>query len=150
MNNVSAGAVIFNDRREVLLVHHTYGVCNWEIPGGGGEPGESPMETAVREVLEETGLQVRPIAATGWYYDPSVDKMGGVFLCEVEDGAAVEPVADCEEISECRFWSPDALPTPISDWTILRIKDALNLVSLPLPTVIGPRVWIGLGEPSIK
>ncbi|MDG4797237.1 NUDIX domain-containing protein [Micromonospora sp. WMMD1082] len=30
----------------------------WGLPGGHGEPGESPEETAVRELHEETGLRV--------------------------------------------------------------------------------------------
>ncbi len=114
------------------------------ILGGSGELDESPTETAVREVLEETGLRVRALGVTGWYYDRSVDKMGGVFLCEIEEGSPTEPVADGSEISDCRFWPADALPTPISDWTVIRIKDALKPSPMPLPTVIGPRLWIGL------
>lgn len=139
MKQISAGAVIFNDQGEVLLVHHTYGVKNWEIPGGGGEPNESPDETAVREVLEETGLRVKAVAATGWYYDESVDKMGGVFLCEVLDGSLV---ADGQEISECRYWPVGALPRPMSDWTELRIRDAISGIRLPLPTRIQARAWL--------
>ena len=34
----------------------------WELPGGGVEPGESVVETAVRELAEETGLLVPPAA----------------------------------------------------------------------------------------
>jgi len=142
MKEVSAGAVILNPLGEVLLVHHTYGVQNWEIPGGGGEPGESPVQTAVREVYEETGLRVRAVSATGWYYQPEVDRLGTVFLCEVESGSESAPVPDGKEISECRFWPADSLPRPMSDWTVLRIKDALNGQSMPLPRVIGPRVWL--------
>ena len=130
-----------NERGEVLLVRHTYGMLNWEIPGGAGEPGESPVETAVREVWEETGLRVRAVACSGWYYDPVIEKMGGVFLSEVVDG---EAVADGEETSECGYWPADALPRPISDWTLMRIEDALSGRRLPLPTVIGPRVWLEL------
>jgi len=53
MERVGAAAVILNGDGEVLLVHHTYGMLNWELPGGIGERGESPTETAVREVREE-------------------------------------------------------------------------------------------------
>jgi len=142
MKGVSAGAIVLNSAGEVLLVHHTYGVLNWEVPGGAGEPGETPVETAVREVYEETGLRVHAVRATGWYYDPGIDKLGTVFLCEVEEGSELNPVPDGDEISECKFWPADSLPRPISDWTVMRIKDALSGQSMPLPTVIGPREWI--------
>lgn len=32
----------------------------WELPGGGMEPGEDVVATALREVAEETGLMLRP------------------------------------------------------------------------------------------
>ncbi|MGV3614312.1 MAG: NUDIX hydrolase [Fimbriimonas sp.] len=146
MRNVSAGAVILNGRGEVLLVRQTYGVQNWEIPGGAGEPDESPVQTALREVVEETGLRVRAVATTGWYYDPALDKLGGVFLCELEEDADREPVPNGTDVSECRYWPTDALPRPISDWTILRIADALKSPGAPLPTVIGPRVWFDAAD----
>ena len=64
-----------------------------------------------------------------------------VFWCERQDADAV-PHPDLAEISECRFWPPDALPRPISDWTIRRIEDALSGSKLPLPVEIGPRIWL--------
>ena len=54
---LGAACVIFDDGGRVLLVHHTYGRSNWELPGGGSEPGEAPDETAMRELLEETALR---------------------------------------------------------------------------------------------
>ena len=53
---IGAACAIFDDEGRVLLVHHTYGRLNWELPGGLGEQAEAPDETAMRELLEETGL----------------------------------------------------------------------------------------------
>jgi ADP-ribose pyrophosphatase len=44
--------------QEVLLIRlyrHGVGQIIWEIPGGVIDPGETPLETAQRELLEETG-----------------------------------------------------------------------------------------------
>jgi 8-oxo-dGTP diphosphatase len=139
MERVGAAAVILNPKGEVLLVHHTYGMCNWELPGGAGERGESPTETAVREVREETGLEAVPVRVTGWYYDPTVDMLHAVVLCEAAQSERVQP--DGIEVSECRFWPIEALPRPHSDFTRLRIEDVLAEKDHNLPTVIGPRQW---------
>jgi 8-oxo-dGTP pyrophosphatase MutT (NUDIX family) len=60
MQRVGAAGLITDEEGKVLLVRHTYGRKNWELPGGMVERGESPMEGAVREVQEETGLSVTP------------------------------------------------------------------------------------------
>ncbi len=44
----------------VLLVHHGK-LGKWLPPGGHVEPGEVPDDALVREIREETGLQVKPI-----------------------------------------------------------------------------------------
>jgi len=43
----------------------------WELPGGGVEKGESPVETAVRELTEETGFVIDPatVSAPTWRRD---------------------------------------------------------------------------------
>src|SRR4029079_12428046 len=53
-------------RVEVLLVKRT-SPCAWELPGGNVEPGERPQRAAVREVREETGLEVHVDRLLGWY-----------------------------------------------------------------------------------
>jgi 8-oxo-dGTP pyrophosphatase MutT (NUDIX family) len=43
----------------------------WELPGGGMDPGESYFQTAVREVFEETGIQLtqQQLTAPTWFRD---------------------------------------------------------------------------------
>jgi 8-oxo-dGTP diphosphatase len=137
---VGAAAVILDEREWVLLVRHTYGRLNWEIPGGASEPGESVIETALREVREETGLTVEAERLTGVYYDPEHDAHHFVFACRSVRGG--EPVASSDEISACAFWPADDPPRPISDFTLRRIRDALSPRSQVLPATIEPRSWL--------
>ena len=55
----SCGAVIFRKQKEleVLIVRQNEG--HWCFPKGHVEKGESEQETAAREVLEETGAEIR-------------------------------------------------------------------------------------------
>lgn len=58
-NDLSYGIVPlkqFEGQWRVLLVHHIAG--HWSFPKGHPEEGESPKETANRELHEETGLKV--------------------------------------------------------------------------------------------
>jgi 8-oxo-dGTP diphosphatase len=55
-----AGAVVKDDEGRMLLIlrGHDPGKGLWSIPGGRIEPGETGEEAVVREVREETGLDV--------------------------------------------------------------------------------------------
>lgn len=52
---LSCGLVLLNEDAEVLLAHATE-THHWDIPKGAPEPGESDLDTALRETREETGL----------------------------------------------------------------------------------------------
>lgn len=138
--NIGAAAIILNDAGHVLLVKQSYGNLNWEIPGGGAELGESIMETALREVREETGLLVEAERTTGVYYEPALDFLHFVVLCRrLDEDAEFCPDA---EVTECAYWPPTALPRPISDFTIQRIVEAVAGETQLLPVNIGPRHWL--------
>jgi 8-oxo-dGTP pyrophosphatase MutT (NUDIX family) len=141
---VAAAAMMVNSRGEVLLVKHSYGPLNWELPGGAAERDEAPTQTVLREVLEETGLRVRAERLTGVYYEhqgPGREALHFVFLCRRLDETAV-PQPSCDEVTACSYWSPGALPRPISDFTIRRIRDGLTEHGLVLPVTITPRQWL--------
>ena len=61
------GAVVHDGQGRLLLVRrgHAPSAGLWSVPGGRVEAGESEVEAVVRELAEETGLQVRPDRVLG-------------------------------------------------------------------------------------
>lgn len=54
--------VVFVDtkKQKILMVHPTHQKDFWDLPKGRQEEGETPLETAVREVYEETSIILDP------------------------------------------------------------------------------------------
>lgn len=65
----SVTAVVTNDVGQLLLIHKTDNNL-WALPGGGHDIGEFVAGTVVREVSEETGIDVEVISIVGVYTDP--------------------------------------------------------------------------------
>jgi 8-oxo-dGTP pyrophosphatase MutT (NUDIX family) len=59
VRRLSCGILILNPQRELLLCHVT-GQDHWDLPKGGMNDGESPLQAALRETREETGLEFEP------------------------------------------------------------------------------------------
>jgi 8-oxo-dGTP diphosphatase len=138
-----AASVIVDDTRRVLLVKHAYGHLNWEVPGGIAESGESLEETARREVREELGVEIVIDALTGAYWEPAWAGVGGhhfVFRARLAEGASPRR-ADLSEIADLGWFSLEDLPRPISDFTVRRIRDALDGAAAGVHTV-GSRTWL--------
>ncbi|HEV2249414.1 MAG TPA: NUDIX hydrolase [Candidatus Limnocylindria bacterium] len=141
---LGAASVITDEGGRVLLVPHTYGERNWEIPGGVLEAHESAQAAALREAREETGVILEIDRMTGVYWEPLWGSTGGhhfVFRARITDGSPEPAVTDAAEISELGWFARDALPRPMSDFTIRRIDDALAGGLRDL-TPIPPRTWL--------
>jgi putative (di)nucleoside polyphosphate hydrolase len=54
---LSCGILILSEQRELLLCHVT-GQDHWDLPKGGANADESPLQAARRETREETGLDL--------------------------------------------------------------------------------------------
>jgi 8-oxo-dGTP diphosphatase len=69
------GAVIKDGQGRLLLIKrgHEPGAGLWSLPGGRIEAGETDAEALVREMLEETGLQVEPGRLLGSVKRPGRD-----------------------------------------------------------------------------
>ncbi|WP_324789213.1 NUDIX domain-containing protein [Streptomyces sp. H51] len=62
-------ALVRDDAGRVLMVQRSDN-GRWALPGGGHDVGESISDTVVREVREETGIDVEVVGLTGIYTDP--------------------------------------------------------------------------------
>lgn len=56
MSEAGAGGVVFDDEGRVLLLRHVTG--SWVFPKGHIDEGEQPLQTAIREIEEESGIRV--------------------------------------------------------------------------------------------
>jgi len=94
----------------------------WTLPGGHRDPGESATTSCVREVEEETGVQVRIAAPLGFYHRPWWLSGGraAVYRCEQTGGE----LCPGEFEGEARYWPVQALPTPILYWYVPIIQAA--------------------------
>jgi len=81
-----ASGLIFDAARERILLTRREDNNRWCLPGGGMDPGESAAEACERELLEETGLEVRVTKLIGVYTTPDL-------LMEYPDGNRIQPVA---------------------------------------------------------
>ena len=86
-----ASALIFDEARERILLTRREDNGRWCLPGGGMDPGESAAEACVREVSEETGLEVKVTKLVGIYTSPDL-------LIEFPDGNKIQPVAFSFEV----------------------------------------------------
>jgi 8-oxo-dGTP pyrophosphatase MutT (NUDIX family) len=124
-------AIIFNAAGQVLLQRRSDN-GEWGLPGGIMEPGEEPAETLVREIREETALEVVPERIVGVYSGPEfvVRYANGdeaailsiTFACRPVAG---EPRVNDDESLEIRYFAPDALPA-MPRRHHMRIIDALR------------------------
>jgi ADP-ribose pyrophosphatase YjhB (NUDIX family) len=69
-NLVPAASAVVVDGDGAILLHRRSDNELWALPGGTMEIGESILQTVVREVREETGLEVNPHSVVGIYTDP--------------------------------------------------------------------------------
>ncbi|KYP79457.1 NUDIX domain-containing protein [Ferroacidibacillus organovorans] len=133
----SVAAIIRDKEGKILFQRPTAESVIWSLPAGAIELGETPSQAVVREVWEETGLNVTPMALVGAfggqefrfrYADGNqVEYVVLVFDCKVDSG---ELEAIDGESFELRYFTveqmpPLALPYPKRIFQQKRIDSAL-------------------------
>ncbi len=111
---VHAGGCIFNENGEILLQRR--GDCDqWGFPGGTVELGETPQMAAIREVKEETGLDVEVGDLIGIYTDFDVqcangDKFQSILIAYELAVVGGELFCDQQETLDLQYFALDQAP----------------------------------------
>jgi ADP-ribose pyrophosphatase YjhB (NUDIX family) len=125
---VGVGAIVFNTRDEILLVHSS-SRHDWCFPAGMADIGSTPAEVARKEVLEEAGLHVTPVQLMGVAdsfrrgsnYNVHIYNL--LFYCRLDGG---EPGPQTAEILEAGFFGPGTLPQPLVGFAKCWVDNAFD------------------------
>jgi 8-oxo-dGTP diphosphatase len=112
---VAAGAVVLrrrSGRSQVLLVHRPK-YDDWSFPKGKLDPGETIRSAAVREVFEETGLEIAlgpPLASQAYLFGPEPRRVKVVhyWVGRIRDDEDVETYEPNDEIDDLEWVDVDA------------------------------------------
>lgn len=128
---LGVGGVVIHENK-VLLVKPNYGFSRgkWVIPGGLVECGETLQEAVVREIKEETNLEVEPIGIVSIRAmvrkSDNLTDVYCIFLCKASSSAPLS--VQQSELSDARWFSLNGIETnnEIADFTKVIVKKALS------------------------
>ena len=129
---VGCGAIIINDRNEVLLVKRSknsrVNPDVWSRPGGEVEFGESSAEAVEREVFEEVGIRIKAVRSLGFLDNISPDKkthwISIGYLAEYVSGQIENKEPDKHD--DIRWFPVDKLPENVTDYTKESVEEVLK------------------------
>ncbi|MEU7938557.1 NUDIX hydrolase [Microbispora bryophytorum] len=120
-HSVSVAGVIVDDRGRVLLTQRADN-GQWQAPGGVLEISEGITEGLAREVREETGLTVEPVALTGVYKNMTRGIVALVFRCKATGGS----LEINDEVQRFHWATPEEVPEMVTEAFAVRVLDALH------------------------
>jgi 8-oxo-dGTP diphosphatase len=120
-HSVSVAGIITDDHGRALLIHRADN-HRWEPPGGVLELGGTICDGLRREVREETGLDVEPVALTGVYKNMSRGIIALVFRCKITGGE----LHASDETTAFRWAAESDIAELADEAYAVRILDALH------------------------
>jgi 8-oxo-dGTP diphosphatase len=93
---------------QILLTHQAEPEPELQLPGGGIDPGESPLQALHREVIEETGWRISDVRRLGAYrrftYMPEYD-LWAEKICLIYRAFPVRPLGPPSEAGHAPIWA---------------------------------------------
>ena len=124
--------VLYRETEGILLIERRNPPHGWALPGGFIDYGESAEQAAVREALEETGLDVRLEGLLGVYSDPDRDPrfhtLSVAFIASAEENQTPQAGDDA---GLARFFPLDSLPELAFDHRRIIDDFAKKLSAIP-------------------
>jgi 8-oxo-dGTP diphosphatase len=105
--------VIIEIGGRIVLIERKNNPQGWAIPGGFVDVGERVETAAVREMREETTLEVELIELFGVYSRPDRDPRGHTVSVVYVGRAQGDPRGD-DDAKDARLFALDALPAPLA------------------------------------
>jgi 8-oxo-dGTP pyrophosphatase MutT (NUDIX family) len=121
--------VVVRSRGRFLLVQERKHGQLWYLPAGGVEPGESFLDAARRETLEEAGIRVRLQGILRLQYTPvrgGQARLRAIFIAEPEDDSPPKSVADEESLQGAWVTVDDLEHLPLRGEEVRRILKAVD------------------------
>jgi 8-oxo-dGTP pyrophosphatase MutT (NUDIX family) len=150
MVGVSGGAAFLLCRRASRLSAHS---AQWALPGGRIDPGETPIEAALRETDEEVGVRLPESAVLGLLDDYSTRSGYVITPVVVWGGGRLElRPAPAEVVAVYRIGlhqlqredSPRFITIPESPRPVVQIPLGNDLIHAPTGAVLLQLRWLGL------
>lgn len=126
---VACAVVVLNDKGELLLVKTPR--RGWECPGGQVEAGESLRDAAIREVREESGVEIEILKFCGVFQNLSKGICANLFLGRPVGGS---PRPSDETVDA--GWFPLATALPVVTWSNYRMRIEFCLDSAKHPFLV--------------
>ncbi len=118
---------VLTDGDRVLLVRHTYGHREWDLPGGAMKRHEPPLSAARREMAEELGIDEANWISLGELH-VTMDHRNDTLHCFRAELSSPEITIDEGELATARWFSRKALPPDLGMFVIpivARVPDSL-------------------------
>ena len=124
MNNIVIGIVNYKDQLLMIKRAKKEGNLVWAFPGGKVEKGETKEEACIREVYEETGINVSIIKLFGERIHPETGAIITYFLCEQKNGQLM--IQNEKEILEVSYMTKQEFYNKVKTDVYKPVKKYIN------------------------